>query len=575
MSAPSTNSNPSPARTTICTTQPTSSTSSDNDDDIPDLVSVFHDDSAPEARSNPSDDDPDDDTPLTVEDSSDDDDDLPPTSDDSDPEDDTPPTTGTTYDIRLATEESYSEHSSDEDAPDQSTTPRYWPIAEDHQPPPPADPSDAQIQAWITSRKPWTTFRHRLPILQCLAYGHRPPPAITRQDPNRSYMMDNSDESIDTVPLRERITDFRNSGHPTWTSYLNTLSTRLRQFYLDHPPNQVDFKPTAISALHVPDYDNSGTQAPYYEPKDPARPHPDDQKPTPLGGYTSTTRHISDVTHQQRGRSILSNPSRPQPETPVYPSVNQDSLLHPSHANGPTTPQSFKPPPGSDTVPPGTARLREILTNLRKPQTLPPPNPHNPRPEGYHTGHDPAQSSDSDNDHHPPGLTAATQIQDWIASQLPWSQYRQRLPTHQRLAYGDRSPPHIVRQAPNQEYLWAHHDDSIDNFRPAKRMAAFHTRNSPTWSEYLKTLPAHTRRAYLDHPPMPADYRPTHTSNPHKSAHPNDTTRTTNNELKGPARPHVADEGHQHKPPADHTSSSEGYKAHPRPATDPTPRKRF
>eukprot|EP01036_Dinobryon_divergens_P061801 gene61801-biopygen28497 len=388
-------------------------------------------------------------------------------------------------------------------------------------------------------------------------------------------MMDNSDESIDTVPLRERLTDFQNSGHHTWTSYLNTISTRLRQFYLDHPPNQVDFKPTEISALHVPDYDNSGTQAPYYEPKDPARPHPDDQKPTPLGGYTSTTRHISDVTHQQRGRSILSNNSQSQPETPVYPSANQDSLPRSSHANGHTTPQSSKLSPGSATVPPGTARLREILTNLRKPQTLPPPNPHSTRPEGYPTGHDHAQSSDSDNDPHPPGLTAAAQIQAWIASQLPWSQYRQRLPTHQRLAYGERSPPHIVRQAPNQEYLWAHHDDSIDNFRPAKRMAAFHTSKSPTWSEYLKTLPAHTRRAYLDHPPMPADYRPTHTRNPHKSAHTKDTTHTTNNELKGPARPHTTDAGHHHQPPADHTSGSEGYKAQPRPATNPTPRKRF
>ena len=104
--------------------------------------------------------------------------------------------------------------------------------------------------------------------------------------------MDFSDESIDPVYLRERITDFRSSGHPTWTSYLNTLSHRIRQAYLHQPPNPADL-PTAISALHVPDYDKSGTQAPYYEPKDPALPHPADQEPTRLGGYASTLAAVS------------------------------------------------------------------------------------------------------------------------------------------------------------------------------------------------------------------------------------------------------------------------------------------
>ena len=42
-------------------------------------------------------------------------------------------------------------------------------------------------------------------------------------------MMDTSDESIDPVYLRERIADFRSSGHLTWTSYINTLSPRIRR----------------------------------------------------------------------------------------------------------------------------------------------------------------------------------------------------------------------------------------------------------------------------------------------------------------------------------------------------------
>jgi hypothetical protein len=361
----------------------------------------------------------------------------------------------------LATQHSDSEHSADEDAPDQQpTSPSYWPIPEDRHAPQPADPSDEQIQAWIISQQPWTTFRHRLPTQQRLAYEHRPPPAITRQDPNRSYMMDFSDESIDPVYLRERIADFRSSGHTTWTSYLNTLSHRIRQAYLDQPPNPADFKPTAISALHAPDYDHSSTQAKHYEPKDPAMPHSDDQVPTRLGGYASTS----------------------------------------SHTNTNNPPQSSRPPPPvPDTVPPDTERLRTILTNLRTTQTSPSSNhPDNSsRPGGYYTGHDPAHSSDSDNDNHPapasrtsppPEDLSGAQIQAWITSQLPWSIYRQRLPIHQRPAYGKRPPPPIVRQRPNQQYLWAHHDDSIDSLRPANRMAAFHTSNSPTWSDYLTTL---------------------------------------------------------------------------------------
>ena len=381
--------------------------------------------------------------------------------------------------------------------------------------------------------------------------------------------MDTSDDSIDTVYLGERIADYRSSGHPTWTSYLNTLSTRLRRFYLDQPPNQADFKPTAISALHVPDYDNSGTQAPYYEPKDPALPHSADQEPTRLGGYPATTRHISDVTHQQRGRPILSNPNRPQHDNPASPKTHQDPLPHSSHANGQHPPQSSKLPLGSDTVPSGTARLRDILTTLRKTQNSTPPNPPNTsRPGGYHTGNDSAHSSDSDNDPNPPGLPEAAHIQTWITSQLPWSQYRQRLPTHQRLAYGNRSPPHVVRQAPNQQHIWANHNDSIDRFRPAQRMAAFHASNSPTWSEYLKTLPPHTRRAYLDHPPMSDDYRPTPARIPHESTHPN-------NDLKDPARPHPADAEDPHQPPNDHTSRLEGYTSHLRHANDPPPHTRL
>ena len=143
--------------------------------------------------------------------------------------------------------------------------------------------------------------------------------------------MDFSDESIDPVYLRERIADFRSSGHPTWTSYLNTLSHRIRQAYLDQPPNPADFKPTAIIALHVPDYDNSGTQAPYYEPQDPALNHPADKEPTRLGGYASTNRHISDVIHQQRGRSILSTSRSINPETPVYPAAHHDPTPNSSH----------------------------------------------------------------------------------------------------------------------------------------------------------------------------------------------------------------------------------------------------
>jgi hypothetical protein len=163
-------------------------------------------------------------------------------------------------------------------------------------------------------------------------------------------MMDFSDESIDPVYLRERIADFISSGHPTWTSYLNTLSHRIRQAYLDQPPNPADFKPTAISALHVPDYDNSGTQAPHYEPKDPARPHSADQEPTRLGGYTATTRHISDVIHQQRGRPILSNSNRPQPANPASPKNHQDPFHIPvtptantrhSHPSSPSDPIQY------------------------------------------------------------------------------------------------------------------------------------------------------------------------------------------------------------------------------------------
>jgi hypothetical protein len=240
----------------LLTTQPASSTSSDDNDDIPPLMdlsddSEHEDDIPPDTPATPTDDEMNRrrryatqrTTPIHL-----------------------PPTTWNTYDIRLATQSSASEHSSDEEAPDQQTSPSYWPIPEDHQPPPPADPSDDQIQAWITSQQPWSTFRHRLPIQQCLAYGHRPPPAITRQDPNRSYMMDISDDSIDPVYLSERIADFRSSSHLTWTSYLNTLSPRIRRAYLDQPPNPADFNPTAISAIHEPDYYNSGTQAPYYEP---------------------------------------------------------------------------------------------------------------------------------------------------------------------------------------------------------------------------------------------------------------------------------------------------------------------
>ena len=414
-----------------------------------------------------------------------------------------PPTTWNTYDIRLATQPSDSEHPSDEEATNQPASQLYWPIPEDHQPPPPADPSDDQIQAWITSQQPWSTFCHRLPIHQCLAYGHRPPPAITRQDPNRSYMMDISDDSIDPVYLRERIADFRSSGHLTWTSYLNTLSPRIRRAYLDQPPNPTDFKPTAISALHVPNYDNSGTPAPYYEPKDPAPPIPADQEPTRSGGYTTTNRHISDVTHQQRGRPILSASCTFSTDPHVHPAVhlNQPTTNNQSDVHDP--PQQNQPPSLSDTVPPDTARLRSILTNLRKSQTSPNPNPPNTnRPGGYYTGHDSAHSSDSDKDTHhvpatrtspPPEDISDAQIQAWISSQLPWSLYRQLLPTHQRLAHGNRPPPTIVRQAPNQQYLWAHHTDSIDSFRSAQR---FHTSTSPTWSDYLTTLPARTRRAY-------------------------------------------------------------------------------
>jgi hypothetical protein len=129
-------------------------------------------------------------------------------------------------------------------------------------------------------------------------------------------MMDFSDESIDPVYLRERIADFISSGHPTWTSYLNTLSHRIRQAYLDQPPNPADFKPTALSALHVPDYNNNGTQATHHEPKNPAQPHPDDQDPTSLGGYAPTNRHISDIIYQQRGRSILSTSRIFSPDLP-------------------------------------------------------------------------------------------------------------------------------------------------------------------------------------------------------------------------------------------------------------------
>ena len=612
------------------TAQSTSSSSSANADDIPDLISVFHDDSAPEDHStfdaddlalidvtnnspsadgpSPSDDEAEAHTPPLVEDSSDDDDDyddLPPLmdpSDDSDQEDDNPPDhpyrltddelnrrrrnaiqrtapihlphpNGTTYDIRLATANSDSEHSSDEDAPDQSTSPRYWPIAEDHQPPPPADPSDAQIQAWINSNVPWTTFRHRLPILQCLAYGHRPPPAITRHDPNRSYMIDNSDESIDSIPLRERFSAFRNSGHPTWTSYLNTLSTRIRNFYLDHPPNQADFQPTAVSALHVPDYNDNGTQAPYYEPKDPALPHPDDHAPTRLGGYTSTSRHISDVIHQQRGRSILSTSSRTQPETSAPTSSNQESRPHSSNPNSHHTPPSIKPPPGSDSVPPGTARLRDILTNLRTQQKQPPPTINNAtRPEGYYTGQGPAHSSDSDNDPHRPGLSEDARIQAWIASQLPWSQYREQLPTHQRIAYGDSFPPHVVRLEPNQQYLWANHHNSIDSLSPANRLADFYSSHISTWTEYLKTQPSHIRKAYWDHPPTPCDYH-----QQAKSRSP-DITHTPIAAPKDPARAYPEDEGHPKQPPAQHTrrnTCSEGYQGQPRHPTALKHRKRF
>jgi hypothetical protein len=69
-------------------------------------------------------------------------------------------------------------------------------------------------------------------------------------------------------------------------------------------------------------------------------------------------------------------------------------------------------------------------------------------------------------------------------------------------------------------------------------MAAFHTSNSPTWSDYLTTLPAHTRRAYLDHPPMPGDSRPTNAYTPQDSALLNDVTHIPINELKDPANPH-------------------------------------
>eukprot|EP01035_Chromulina_nebulosa_P000823 gene823-biopygen701 len=64
----------------------------------------------------------------------------------------------------------------------------------------------------------------------------------------------------------------------------------------------------------------------------------------------------------------------------------------------------------------------------------------------------------------------------------------------------------------------------------------------------------HTRRAYLDHPPMPGDYRPTHACKPHEPAPLNDVTHKTTHDLKDPARPHPTDAEHHNRTLGDHTS---------------------
>lgn len=445
----------------------------------------------------------DNDTPPLADDSDDDDDDIPPLmnlSDDSEQEDDTPPdrpATPTddelnrrgryatqrthpmqlpaylqdTYDVRVATRVNGASDSSDEEAPTRPTSPNYWPIPENHQPPPPADPSDDQIQAWITSQQPWSTYRHRLPILQCLAYGHRPPPAITRQQPNITYMRHIYHTTTDNVHISERLSDFRSSGHTTWTDYLDTTSHRIRRAYLDQPPNQGDFQPTATSALHVPDYDNNGTQAPYYEPKDPAQPHPDDQKPNRLGGYTPHHRHASDIIYRQQGRSILSNSRSPSPKPPDSPASRPASTTIPFRAEAPTHPTPSKSHFVSGIVPPGTIRLRSILTDLRKSKTPPTTNPPNTSSlGGYYTGrpndHLPNQTHSSARPFSTtlPPRTQTAMIDTWqdVIPDLPSARPR-HVPANLR------SPADDPTRTARSQFLNRHNNTDVHTPRAAKR----------------------------------------------------------------------------------------------------------
>ena len=142
--------------------------------------------------------------------------------------------------------------------------------------------------------------------------------------------------------------------------------------------------------------------------------------------------------------------------------------------------------------------------------------PHDSESDADHPGYWPEHRANTPppSNSPPPATISDTQLADWVQSQLPWHEFRQRIPALQNAPDELCGPPNIPRLYPPHQYMLDHQHGTPDQLGVNDRTHRFYRDPHPnTWTQYITTLRPLVRRYYNTLPPFCHNYPP-NTSTP-------------------------------------------------------------
>ena len=214
---------------------------------------------------------------------------------------------------------------------------------------------------------------------------------------------------------------------------------------------------------------------------------------------TQTAYHLSSAWTRTTSPTSLTLSTYPSPNHPHYPSrttnaITSEETIRSGSATHPAAPytdthwsSTSAPPPTTPTLPQAPPKTHPGYWPERRPST---PPLHN----------SPIAATISD----------AQLSDDWVRFQLPWHEFRHRIPALTDKPDALCAPPSINRLYPPHQYLLDHQQCTPDQLGVNDRTSHFYQSDCQSWTQYLLALPPMVRRYYQTTlPPSTNDYPPT------------------------------------------------------------------